>query len=91
MITLNLLLASIGASDVRVIGNASFLSVGAWSAGILFALSALGGAVVGFRRYATETRWQRMSLAVARGVVVLNVIAAAYLTYWKYIGWRTWA
>jgi len=90
MITVELALVQSGADDVRLLGNVTVLSVGAWAAGILFALAALAGAFAAFRRVATETGWQRLSITTVRVVMVLNVIATAYLIYWRFIGWRTW-
>ena len=90
MMCANLVLITVGSGDIRALGNASVLSVSAWAAGILFALSALAAGIVAFRRPATATRWQSMSLAVVRAVVMLNIIATVYLIYWRYIGWRTW-
>jgi hypothetical protein len=31
-----------------------------------------------------------MSLWCVRGVLVLHLVAATYLTYWGLIGWQTW-
>lgn len=85
------LYASILAAGDLSIGTAQFTTVGAWIALMLFALLAAVSVVVTFRRIAMEAKPRRLSLIAVRMVAILNVIAAAYLTYWGFIGWRTWA
>ena len=89
-ITVNLLVLVASANDVRVVGNATPPSIIVWVAGILFAIVSIAGGLVAYRRRATSTRWERVSLAAARIVITLDLVAAIYLTYWRYIGWRTW-
>ena len=59
-------------------------------AGLLFAMVAAAGLVFVVRARPAATTGARASLAIARVVLVLNAIAAAYLLYWGYIGYRTW-
>jgi len=81
-----------GSGDVRAIGTLTPLSGTMWATGILFGLAALAGAVLTWRTPAPAAagRWARLSLWTVRGVATTNLIAAAYLTYWGWIGWRTW-
>jgi CubicO group peptidase (beta-lactamase class C family) len=80
-----------GSSDVRAMGTLTSLSGTIWAAGILFGLAALVGAVIAWRTRTVDGRWERLSLWTVRGVATLDVIVAAYLTYWGWIGWKTWA
>ncbi|MEP7106287.1 MAG: serine hydrolase domain-containing protein, partial [Chloroflexota bacterium] len=73
------------------IGKASAATIGAWLALLLFALLAAACVVVTFRRIAAEARPRRVSLIAVRAVAILNVIAAGYLIYWRFVGWRIWA
>jgi CubicO group peptidase (beta-lactamase class C family) len=57
----------------------------------LFALLALVGLVVAIRHAEATTRFSRVSLWTARCVAALNLVAAVYLVYWGFIGWRTWS
>jgi hypothetical protein len=90
LVVTHFVLLIVGSGDINAIGRLTFLSGTVWSAGILFALTALMGAVVAWRMPAADGLWARLSLGTVRGVAMLNVIAAAYLTYWGWIGWRTW-
>ncbi|MFI5246364.1 MAG: hypothetical protein ACHQQR_14120, partial [Gemmatimonadales bacterium] len=90
LVLTHFVLLAVGSGDVRVIGRFTLVSGSIWTAGILFSLAALVGAVVAWRTPAAEGRWARLSLWTVRGVATLNVIVAAYLTYWGWIGWRTW-
>jgi hypothetical protein len=85
------LFAFIGATGDLAIGTASPTTVGAWLALMLFALLAAVSVLVTFRRIAAEAKPRRISLLTVRAVAILNVIAAGYLIYWGFIGWRTWA
>jgi CubicO group peptidase (beta-lactamase class C family) len=85
------LFASMVASNELTIGAASATTVGAWLSLILFALLAAVGVVVTFRRIAATASPRRVSLVAVRTIAILNAIAAGYLIYWGFIGWRTWA
>lgn len=73
------------------IGKPSVTTVGIWLALMLFVLLAAAGVVVSFRRIAPAAKPRRVSLLAVRTVAILNAIAAGYLIYWGFIGWRTWA
>lgn len=73
------------------IGRPSFTTIGVWLALMGFALLTAIGVVKAFRRIAAEARPRRVSLVAVRVVAILNLIAAGYLIYWGFIGWRTWA
>ena len=87
----NAVLLMVGGNDIRAIGNFTAVSGGAWGAGILFGVLAVVGAAVAVRSRHADTRWDRVSMAAARIVLLMNLVAAVYLAYWGYIGWRTWA
>jgi CubicO group peptidase (beta-lactamase class C family) len=91
LVCLNVVLLGAGSNDVQALGNLSMVSAGIWVSGVLFGLLSLVGAAAAIRTIATTTRLQGVSLFTARLVLALNVVAVAYLTYWGYLGWRTWA
>ncbi len=86
-----MLFVIVGATGGLAIGTATFTTVGGWVAMMLFALLAALCVVITFRRIAAEARPRRVSLVAVRAVALLNAIAAGYLIYWGFIGWRTWA
>ncbi|HUO51734.1 MAG TPA: serine hydrolase domain-containing protein [Gemmatimonadaceae bacterium] len=90
LLCVNLVGISIGSDDVRTLGNLTALSGTVYAAGLLFAIVSVGAVVIVFRRRATASRWQWFSLLAAREVLLLNAIAALYMLYWGFIGWRTW-
>ena len=90
LIVMHLVLFAVGSGSIRAVGTLTLVSGAIWAAGILFGLAALVCAAVAWRTRAVEGRWARLSLWTVRGVATLNVIAAAYLTFWGWIGWRTW-
>lgn len=90
LVVTHFVLLAVGSGDINAIGRLTLVSGTIWAAGILFALAALVGAVVAWRTRAAEGRWAGCSLWTVRGVATLDLIAAAYLTYWGWIGWRTW-
>jgi CubicO group peptidase (beta-lactamase class C family) len=81
----------VGSDDIHLGGTLTLVSGTMWATGILFALAALAGAVVAWRTRAASGRWAHLSSWTVRGVATLNLLAAAYLTAWGWIGWRTWA
>ncbi len=85
------LFASMAVGGDLSIGRASLTTVGAWLALLLFALLAAVAVVVTFRRIAAAATPRRLSLLAVRAVAILNAVAAGYLIYWGFIGWRTWA
>ena len=90
LIVLNLGCAVAAASSLQAIGELTGASVTIYVAGLLFAMVAAAGLVFVVRARPAATTGARASLAIARVVLVLNAIAAAYLLYWGYIGYRTW-
>lgn len=75
-------------------GKANVFTVGGWLLFLVFAALALAGAVLAFRRTPRADGAANpggTSLGVARIVAALNFVAAAYLVYWGFIGWRMWA
>jgi hypothetical protein len=86
-----ILFALIASTGDLSVGTATFKTVGAWLALMLFAVLAAVSVVVTFRRIAAGARPRRVSLFALRTIAILNVIAAGYFIYWGFIGWRTWA
>ena len=86
----NVILLSVGMNDLHAIGTLTGVSGGSWGAGVVFLALALIGVFVAWRGNATATRWERVSLVTVRLVLALNFVAATYLAWWGYIGWRTW-
>jgi hypothetical protein len=74
---------------VQALGQFGMLSAGAYVLMLAFAGLAIAGLVFALRPARGETR--RWSLWTARGIAVLNFVAAAYLIYWGAVGWRLWA
>lgn len=90
VVALQASLAALGA-DIATIGRATPVSVGAWLAGIAFAVLTALAAVAALRRRRVEGWRDRLSLGAARVAVVLSVLGAAALVAVGYVGWRTWA
>lgn len=88
LLNVGLLIAA--SDDLLALGKLTAMSGGMHVAGVLFALASLAGVVIAVRGAAATTRWEKVSLATARVVLVMNLVAACYMTYWGYIGWRTW-
>lgn len=75
-------------------GKPNVYTIGGWLMFLAFAAFALAGAVLAFRRTprtADAAIPGGSSLGLARIVAALNFVAAAYLVYWGFIGWRMWA
>ena len=89
MMLLNLVCVALGSADVAALGNLTLYSGGMITAGYLFCLFTLmlGRTAWGAK---ASTTWSRISLWTVRGVSVVNVVAAAYLVRWGWIGWKTW-
>jgi hypothetical protein len=74
---------------IQRFGNATLWSVGFWTLGWVFALSATLGLLLALRAPAVEmNRWARRH---ALAVSLANTSVALYLFYWGIIGLRTWA
>ena len=90
LLALNVGCLSAASGSVHEIGDLTPLSFTVYLSGILFALAAAAGLVMLFRVRPAGSGGGRVSLFAARIVVLSNAVAAAYLVYWGYIGWRTW-
>ena len=90
LIVVNIAGIVIGANDLQALGNLSPVSGTAWAAGILFCLGTVAAAWITWRARRVEGRWARMSLWSVRTIAAVNVVTAAYLVFWGWIGWRTW-
>ena len=82
---------SLLAANALSSGTANPTTIAAWLALMLFALLAAVSVVATFRRIAADVRPRRASLLAVRAIAILNVIAAGYLIFWGFIGWRVWA
>ncbi|MBI3789652.1 MAG: beta-lactamase family protein [Gemmatimonadetes bacterium] len=79
------------ASDsLNVIGTFNATTCTIWLLGWLFALGSLVAVVLVRATPPGATTWSRVSFVTARTVVWLDLVAAAYLVYWGFIGWATW-
>jgi CubicO group peptidase (beta-lactamase class C family) len=80
----------LGGAGIPELGNLTMVSGTMYVAGLLFAAWAVVGFGLALRRRQATTRWGALSLGTARGLLVVHLIAAAYLVYWGPIGWKTW-
>ena len=82
------ILFAVSAEDlIQRFGNATLWSVGMFLCTLLFPLASGLGLLAAAR--ASELRRSVRTYALA--VSALNVLAAAYLTWWGVTGWRTWS
>jgi CubicO group peptidase (beta-lactamase class C family) len=79
-----------GGASVARLGNLTMVSGTMYAAGLLFAAWAVFGFGLALRRRRATTRWGWLSLWIARSLLAVHLIAAAYLIYWGPIGWKTW-
>ncbi len=82
-----------GGSSIEL-GNRTVPSLTMWLSLWLYLILAAAAVIVAWRRIATDAvqGWfARTSMVVVRSIAVLNVLAAAYLLRWGFIGWRPWA
>jgi CubicO group peptidase (beta-lactamase class C family) len=86
-----LLLRSTSRNGAYAPGRDPINTVGGWLLLLAFAALAIAALVLAFRRAPRGVGGGGASLALARGVAILDVITVAYLTYWGFIGWRLWA
>lgn len=91
IIAVGLLVVTFAAGDPFALGVASPVTVAIYVTLWIFALLSLVGVAVAIRRAEPASRMARVSLWTARCVSALNLIAAVYLIYWDFIGWRTWS
>jgi CubicO group peptidase (beta-lactamase class C family) len=85
------LMMTVAAANPFALGVRSPLTVTTYICLWLFAFLSLAGFLRAVRRAEATTRTQRVSLWTARCVSALNLVAAVYLVYWGFIGWRTWS
>lgn len=77
-------------SNLAAFGTVSRTSVLIVGSAIVFAVFAVYGLSDVLKPRDLATRWSRGSLLLARAVLMLHAIAAAYLLMFGYIGWRPW-
>ena len=80
-----------GLGRIAALGTASALSIAVFAAPILYAALVLIGILLMLRARKPATGTQRASLWLARGVLVLNLVAVVYLARHGMLGWRPWA
>jgi CubicO group peptidase (beta-lactamase class C family) len=90
MMVLHAAALAAASSNLAAFGTVSRISVLLVGSAILFAVFAVYGLSDVLKPRDVTTRWTRWSLGLARAVLTLHAIAAAYLLMFGYIGWRPW-
>jgi CubicO group peptidase (beta-lactamase class C family) len=80
-----------GLGRIAALGKATAMSIAVFAAPILYAALILIGIVVMLRARKPATGTKRVSLWLARSVIVLHVVAVVYLARHGMLGWRPWA
>jgi CubicO group peptidase (beta-lactamase class C family) len=77
--------------NLFVLGSANAFTVGAWLAGMAFAIVSVVALPLGWRGRDATGAWAAVSGWTLRLVLLANVVMAGFLSATGVIGWRSWA